>query len=72
MCHVMLVIGTSANVYPAAAFPDLARQNGAIIVEVNVERAFPKVDYFLGEKAGIALPKLVEAIKKLDSAAPSS
>jgi NAD-dependent deacetylase len=72
MCHVMLVIGTSTNVYPAAAFPELARQNRAIIVEVNLERAFPKVDYFLGEKAGTALPKLVEEIKKLDSATPSS
>lgn len=65
ICQVMLVIGTSANVYPAAAFPDLARQNQAIIVEVNIQRAFPKVDYFLGEKAGIALPKLVNEIKKI-------
>jgi len=64
MCQVMLVIGTSANVYPAAAFPELARQNGAIIVEINLERAFPKVDFFLGEKAGTALLKLVEEIKK--------
>jgi NAD-dependent deacetylase len=67
MCHIMLVIGTSANVYPAAAFPDLASQNQAIIVEINLERAFPKVDYFLGEKAGSALPKLVAEIKKLNS-----
>jgi NAD-dependent deacetylase len=64
MCNVMLVIGTSANVYPAAALPELALQNGAAIVEVNIERAFPKVDYFLGEKAATALPKLVEEIKK--------
>ncbi len=64
-CGVMLVIGTSANVYPAAALPDVAKQNFAAVVEVNIERAFPRVDYFLGEKAGTALPKLVEEIKKL-------
>ena len=66
ICRVILIIGTSANVYPAAALPNLARQNGAIIVEVNLERAFPHVDFFLGEKAGTALPKLVEEIKNLE------
>ncbi len=64
-CGVMLVIGTSANVYPAAALPDMARQQGAIIVEVNIERAFAGVHFFLGEKAGTALPQLVSEIKKL-------
>lgn len=58
-CRVMLVVGTSANVFPAAALPDLARRNGAAIVEVNIDRAFPQVDYYLGEKAGVALPRLV-------------
>lgn len=71
MCNVMLVIGTSANVYPAAALPELALQHGAAIVEVNIERAFPRVDYFLGEKAGTALPKLVYEIKKQSSSSIS-
>jgi NAD-dependent deacetylase len=64
MCSVMLVIGTSANVYPAAAMPDLARQNGAAIIEVNIERAFPYVDYFLEGKAGTVLPRMAAEIKK--------
>ncbi|NIM11278.1 MAG: NAD-dependent protein deacylase [Candidatus Aminicenantes bacterium] len=67
ICNVMLVIGTSANVYPAAALPELALQHGAAIVEVNIERAFPSVDYYLGEKAGTALPKLVDEIRKQSS-----
>jgi NAD-dependent deacetylase len=71
ICNVMLVVGTSANVYPAAALPELALQHGAAIVEVNIERAFPRVDYFLGEKAGTALPKLVDEIKKLSTSAVS-
>jgi NAD-dependent deacetylase len=34
---VVLVVGTSATVYPAAALPALARGSGARIVEVNPE-----------------------------------
>src|SRR5215468_9350517 len=34
-CELLLVIGTSAEVYPAAALPGLARQRGAVVVEVN-------------------------------------
>ena len=36
-CNVLLVIGTSAEVYPAAALPALARLSGAIVVEINPE-----------------------------------
>ena len=39
-CRVMLVIGTSAVVYPAAHLPVVAKQNGAKIVEINIEQAF--------------------------------
>ncbi len=34
-CEIMLVIGTSAIVYPAAAMPSLAAAHGARIVEIN-------------------------------------
>ena len=40
-CRVMLVIGTSAVVYPAAHLPVMAKQKGAKIVEINLEHAFP-------------------------------
>lgn len=36
-CEVMLVVGTSALVYPAAELAPLARRAGARVVEVNVE-----------------------------------
>ena len=36
-CDVMLVIGTSAQVYPAAYLPRLAWSRGATIVEINLE-----------------------------------
>ena len=35
--EVVLVIGTSSVVYPAAAIPELAREAGACVVEVNPE-----------------------------------
>ncbi|MCP4153649.1 MAG: NAD-dependent protein deacylase, partial [bacterium] len=67
-CGVMLVIGTSANVFPAAALPDLTRQNKGTILEVNIERAFPSVDCFLKGKAGTILPQIVEEIRRKESA----
>ena len=36
-CDVLLVIGTSGLVYPAAGFASLAKQSGAFVAEINVE-----------------------------------
>ena len=63
-CRVMLVIGTSAVVQPAASLPHVAKDHGAAVVEINVERAFSNSDYFLEGKAGAALPMLVSEIRK--------
>ena len=64
MCRVMLVIGTSAVVQPAASLPHVAKQGGAAVVEINLERAFPGADYFLKGKAGALLPLIVSEIIK--------
>jgi NAD-dependent deacetylase len=64
-CRVMLVIGTSAVVQPAASLPYVAKEQGAAVVEVNIERAFSGTDHFLEGKAGTVLPQLVAEIKKL-------
>jgi len=37
-CELMFVAGTSAVVQPAASLPIIAKQKGAFIVEVNMER----------------------------------
>ncbi len=63
-CKTMLVIGTSAVVQPAASLPLLAKQNGAAIIEVNPEKAFPSADYHIEGKAGPALSRIVEAVRK--------
>jgi NAD-dependent deacetylase len=66
-CRLMLVIGTSAVVYPAAHLPSLAKQQGAVIVEINIERAFAAADYVLLEKAGTAMTRLLEEISALEA-----
>ncbi|HOJ02884.1 MAG TPA: NAD-dependent deacylase [Bacteroidota bacterium] len=58
---VLLVVGTTGEVYPAAQLPRLARQHGAAIVEINTEAsAFTRqvADVFLQGKAGSIVPLL--------------
>jgi NAD-dependent deacetylase len=64
-CKLMLVIGTSAVVQPAASLPALAQQKGAKIVEVNIEPAFTGADYVIEEKAGAGLSNILEEVKKI-------
>ena len=62
-CDLLLVVGTSAEVYPAAALPDAAREAGAQVVEINPERTplSAHVDFALRGAAGAMLPALVRA-----------
>ncbi|MGD2271091.1 MAG: NAD-dependent deacylase [Desulfobacterales bacterium] len=69
-CRVMLLVGTSAVVHPAASLPSLAKHNGAKLIEINIERAFPEADYYIEEKAGTALPRIVKEIKSIYPSAP--
>ena len=64
-CKLMLVIGTSAVVQPAASLPALAQQNGAKIIEVNIEKAFSGADFVVEEKAGGSLSRILVEIKKI-------
>lgn len=56
---LMLVVGTSALVQPAASLPLLAKQNGAILVEVNPQETplSPYADEILRGPAGEVLPE---------------
>lgn len=65
-CSVMLVIGTSAEVQPAASLPDIAKSSGATVIEINIEATgFTGYtsDYFIKGKAGEILPKIVNKVK---------
>ena len=62
-CDVMLVIGTSAVVTPAAEIPIIAKENGAKIIEINIEStpltdAVANISIF--GKAGEILPEIVK------------
>ncbi len=61
---VMLVIGTSGLVYPAAALPALAAERGAYLIEVNPQETAlsPIMHARLVGPAGKVLPRLVEAV----------
>ncbi len=61
-CDTFLSVGTSALVYPAAHFPILARENGATLVEINLEETgiTRQADFSFIGKAGEILPGLVE------------
>jgi len=64
-CDLMLVLGTSATVEPAATIPYLAKSAGAKIIEINPEPT-PLTesicDYRIPMAAGFALPLIIEAI----------
>jgi NAD-dependent deacetylase len=60
----ILVVGTSANVHPAASLPYLTKQNGGIVVEINPDRTplSELADFSLRGKAGEVLPELVNKV----------
>jgi len=60
---VVLVVGTSSLVYPAAALPQAARAAGAFVVEINPEPTplTPLADVSLRGPAAALLPAIVEA-----------
>ncbi|MBI0427185.1 NAD-dependent deacylase [Psychrobacter sp. NG27] len=65
-CEVFISIGTSSLVYPAAGLSQLAKQNGAKVIEINPDPT-PNtlVDITLAEKAGFILPLLIQEITAL-------
>ncbi len=58
-CDLLLVVGTSAVVYPAAGLVGRAAAAGAMTVEVNVEATTAAVQQRLIGPAGEVLPRLV-------------
>ena len=66
-CNVVLVIGTSAVVYPAASIPYTAKERGATIIEINKESTpltHQISDYFICGSAGEIVPAIVEEVKR--------
>ncbi|HSG96561.1 MAG TPA: NAD-dependent deacylase [Woeseiaceae bacterium] len=61
-CDVFLSVGTSALVYPAAGLADIARENGASVVEINPEPVMYSASFVLAGKSGVILPELLELL----------
>lgn len=63
-CDVLLVVGTSQAVYPAASLVPAARQVGATVIEVNPEPsgALTSDMILLQGPSGAVLPRLVERL----------
>jgi NAD-dependent deacetylase len=64
LCDVMLVVGTSGLVTPAASLPGVARDTGATIIEVNPDHsAITRIAHIkLDGPSGETLPQVVEAL----------
>lgn len=65
-CDVMLIIGTSGVVQPAASLVDVARRNGARLIEINPRESehTSRVAVHLAQPCGEALAKLDQALSR--------
>lgn len=64
-CDLLLAVGTSLTVHPAAGLVDVARENGARFVVINAQSTpYDGVaDAIIREPIGLSLPRLVDAVK---------
>jgi NAD-dependent deacetylase len=64
-CDAFFAIGTSATVQPAALLPLVAKQAGALVIEINPEPTSlsPLTDATILGRAGEVLPRLVDVLK---------
>jgi NAD-dependent protein deacetylase/lipoamidase len=67
-CDIMLVVGTSAIVQPAAFMPVISKQSGAKVIEINPEKT-PLTgdvsDYLIMGKAGPVMKQIIEELESL-------
>ncbi|MBU1568031.1 MAG: RNA polymerase subunit sigma [Proteobacteria bacterium] len=73
-CDLLLVVGTSAQVYPAAGLPELVKQQGGLIYEFNQDQALsvpgsqgniPLSDFFFQGDLADTLPMFGEAVRSV-------
>jgi NAD-dependent deacetylase len=65
-CDVMLVVGTSAVVQPAASMPAIAKESGAIVIEINPEPTALTgsiSDYLIRGKAGDVMNRIISGLE---------
>ena len=64
-CDIMLIVGTSGMVYPAASFAPIAKSAGAYVVEMNLDPTpnSSLVDVSLQGRAKDLVPALLESMQ---------
>lgn len=69
LADCFLLVGTSAVVYPAAAFPQMAARRGVPLIEIDPEPTALSdlVEYTLRGPAGEVLPRLADAVLRRNS-----
>lgn len=60
-CDVLLVVGTSGLVYPAAELPAIAKRAGSRLIEINPQPGplSPLADIYLRGPSGVILPQIL-------------
>ena len=63
---IFITVGTSALVHPAATLPVVAKNQGATLVEINIEKTSltEMADYHFSGKSGEILPELLSQLLK--------
>jgi len=67
MCDICFVVGTTGIVYPAAYIPMIAKENGAFLVEINLNETeiSDKMDLSLFGKSGEILPLIITKVREM-------
>ena len=65
-CDLMIIVGTSLVVSPANTLPIYAKQNNALLIEINPENTemSSEMDFSIRNTSAISLPKFVTLFKK--------
>jgi NAD-dependent deacetylase len=74
IADVFLVVGTTGEVMPACQVPIQARENGAKIIEINIEPSnftYGVTDLFLQGKATETMNRLVAEVQALEAQKPT-
>ncbi len=68
ICDVMLAVGSSLSVFPAANFPIIAKNSDAILIIINMgETELDRLaDIRIEAKSGEFLPQIVDKIKSIN------
>lgn len=69
LCDIMIIAGTSLIVSPANTLPAFAKQNNAVLIEINPEETVMsnEMDVSVRDTSSKILPQLVEFVKTLQS-----